>query len=306
MHIEDNLLIIFASLITIFFILDLGFFNKRAHKISLRAALIQSTFWIATALGFAALIFKYMGGSAGWQFLSAYATEEMLSIDNLFVIMLIFEYFKIEVRFHHKVLFWGILGAIIFRGVFIFLGGYFIHEFHWILYLFGIILVYTGYKLFFGKKKEHIDFEKSKIVTLARRYLPFSKSYHSGKFLLRENGKLHFTILVLIVLVVEATDIIFAIDSIPATFAITQDPFIVFTSNILAVMGLRSLFFLLENILHKFHHLQKGLAFVLIFIGVKMLVGVVGISISSFISFLIIILVFLLSILLSILFPKKI
>lgn len=306
MDVQTSLFTLFGIVIGAFLIADLGFFNKKAHKIDPKSALIQSLFWIGIAFGFAFLVFLYMGQGPAIEFMSAYVTEKMLSVDNLFVIMLIFNFFKIEEKFHHKVLFWGILGAIVFRGVFILIGGYIIAQFHFVLYIFGIILVYTGFKLFFDKKEEHVDFEQSKLVKLARKYLPFSKSYHSGNFLIRENGKLHFTILFLIVLLVEATDIVFAIDSIPAAFAITQDPFIVFTSNIFAVMGLRALFFLLESVLHRFHHLQKGLAFVLIFIGAKMLLDIIDIHISSFISFIIIISVFALSLVLSVIFPKKI
>jgi tellurite resistance protein TerC len=306
MDIQNNLLILFGVVISAFLVADLGFFNKKAHKIEPRAALLQSLFWIGMAVGFAYLVMLFMGRVSAAEFMTAYVTEKMLSVDNLFVIMLIFNFFKIEEKFHHKVLFWGILGAIVFRALFILVGAYIIHQFHWILYIFGIILMYTGYKLFFDKKEKHVDFEQSAIVKMARKYLPFSKSYHSGNFLVRENGKLHFTILFLIVLLVEATDIVFAIDSIPAAFAITQDPFIVFTSNIFAIMGLRALFFLLESVLHRFHHLQKGLAFVLMFIGGKMLLGIFDIHISSLASFITIISVFTLSLVLSVVFPKKI
>jgi tellurite resistance protein TerC len=306
MDIQNNLFILFGVVIVTFLVADLGFFNKKAHKIEPRSALIQSLFWIAMAVGFGYLVFLFMGRTPAVEFMSAYVTEKMLSVDNLFVIMLIFNFFKIEEKFHHKVLFWGILGAIVFRGLFVLIGAYIIHQFHWVLYVFGFILVYTGFKLFSDKKEKHVDFEQSTIVKIARKYLPFSKSYHSGNFLVRENGKVHFTILFLIVLLVEATDIVFAIDSIPAAFAITQEPFIVFTSNIFAIMGLRALFFLLESVLHRFHHLQKGLAFVLMFIGAKMLIGMFGIHISSLVSFIIIISVFILSLVLSVVFPKKI
>lgn len=306
MDIQTNLFIVFSVIIGAFLIADLGFFNKKAHKIEPRSALLQSLFWIGIALAFAFLISIFMGHESAVEFMSAYVTEKMLSVDNLFVIMLIFNFFNIEEKYHHKVLFWGIMGAIVFRGIFILLGAYIIAQFHWILYIFGAILLYTGFKLFTDKKEEHVDFEKSKIVTLARQYLPFSKDYHSGKFLIKENGKTMFTTLFLIILLVEATDIVFAIDSIPAAFSITQKPFIVFTSNIFAVMGLRALFFLLESVLHRFHHLQKGLAFVLIFIGAKMLIGIFGLHLSSLVSFVVIVTVFALSLILSVMFPKKI
>lgn len=306
MDIQSNLFIIFSIVVIGFLVADLGYFNRKAHKIPPKSALIQSLFWIALAFGFAFLIFLFISREKAAEFMSAYVTEKMLSVDNLFVIALIFSFFKIEEKFHHKVLFWGIMGAIVFRGLFIGIGALLIEQFQWILYFFGALLIYTGIKLFNDKKEEHIDFENNKVVRLARKYLPFTTSYHNGNFLLKEKGKTYFTLLFLVVILVEATDIIFAIDSIPAAFAITQDPFIIFTSNVFAIMGLRALFFLLENILHKFHHLQKGLAFILVFIGGKMLIDIFGIHVSSTISFLIIMLALGLSMLLSILFPKKI
>lgn len=305
MDIQSNLLIIFSVVVIGFLVADLGFFNKSAHKIPPKSALIQSLFWVAIAFAFGFLIFLFLGQEKAAQFMSAYVTEKMLSVDNLFVIALIFSFFKIEEKFHHKILFWGIMGAIVFRGLFIGIGAIIIEQFHWVLYIFGALLLYTGVKLLNDKKEEHVDFEKNAVVKYAKRFLPFTTSYHQGKFILKEKGKRYFTLLFLIVLLVEATDIIFAIDSIPAAFAITTDPFIIFTSNIFAIMGLRALFFLLENVLHKFHHLQKGLAFILIFIGGKMLIDLFGIHISSTISFAVIMLALAASILLSILFPKK-
>jgi len=305
MDIQTNLLILFSIVVGGFLIADLGYFNRKAHRIEPKSALIQSLFWIAIAFGFAFLIFLFQGKEMAAEFMSAYVTEKMLSVDNLFVIMLIFSFFKVEEKYHHKVLFWGILGAIVFRGIFILVGAFIISRFHWVLYIFGALLIYTGIKLFSDKKEEHVDFEKNSVVRFARKYLPFTTAPHKGKFIVRENGKLHFTILFLIILLVETTDIIFAVDSIPAAFAITQNSFIVFTSNIFAVMGLRALFFLLESVLHKFHHLQKGLSFILVFIGAKMLAHIFHIQISSLASFAIIMSVLGLSLLLSVLFPKK-
>ncbi len=303
---QNTLFIIFWVVVIGFLALDLGYFNRKAHKISPKAALTQSIFWIAVAFCFAFLILLSMGTLKATEFMSAYVTEKMLSVDNLFVIMLIFSFFKIEEKYHHKVLFWGIMGAIVFRAIFILVGAYIIHQFHWVLYIFGAILLYTGIKLFKDKKEEHMDFEKSKTVRLARKYLPFSLNPHGGKFIVREAGKYKFTLLFLIILLVESTDIIFAIDSIPAAFAISSDPFIIFTSNVFAIMGLRALFFLLENVLHKFHHLQKGLSFILVFIGAKMLAGIFGVHVPSTVSFLIIMGALITSLILSILFPKKI
>lgn len=306
MDIQSNLFLLFGVVITGFLIADLGFFNRRAHKIEPKSALIQSLFWVTIAFAFGFLIFLYLGREHAAQFMSAYVTEKMLSVDNLFVIALIFNFFKIEEKFHHRVLFWGILGAIVFRALFIGIGAVIIDQFHWVLYIFGALLVYTGIKLFNDKKEEHVDFEQNKIVRLAKKYLPFTTTYHNGKFMIKENGKRYFTVLFLIIILVETTDIIFAIDSIPAAFAITQDPFIILTSNIFAIMGLRALFFLLESVLHRFHYLQKGLAFILVFIGLKMLVDIFGIHLSSMISFLIIMGALGMSMWLSLLFPKKI
>lgn len=306
MDIQNSLLLIFSVVIIGFLVADLGYFNRRAHKIEPKSALYQSLFWVAIAFAFAFLIFLFMSREMAAEFMSAYVTEKMLSVDNLFVIMLIFSFFNLEEKYHHRVLFWGILGAIVFRAIFITVGAYIIEQFYWVLYIFGALLIYTGIKLFHDKKDEHIDFNKNKIVRLAQRFLPFTTKAHQGKFIIKENGKTFFTTLFLIVILVESTDIVFALDSIPAAFAITQDPFIVFTSNVFAIMGLRALFFLLENVLHKFHHLQKGLSFILVFIGVKMLIDIFNIHISSFVSFLIIMAALGASLLLSVLFPKKI
>jgi len=306
MDAQQYLFILFWVIVIGFLVVDLGYFNRRAHVIGPKSALIQSIFWVAISFCFAFLILLFLGSEKATSFMSAYVVEKMLSVDNLFVIMLIFSFFKLDEKYHHRILFWGILGAVLFRAIFIVLGAFIISQFHWVMYIFGAILVYTGIKLFKDKKEEHINFEKNIIFRFAKKYLPFTVNHHNGKFFVREQGKLHFTMLFMILLLVETTDIIFAVDSIPAAFAITQDPFIVFTSNIFAVMGLRALFFLLQNVLHKFHHLQKGLSFVLIFIGAKMLLTFFGIHLLPLISFGIIIGTLGISLLLSVIFPKKI
>lgn len=306
MDAQNILTIVFGILVVGFLIVDLGFFNKKSHKIEFKEALWQSIFWIAISVAFGALIFFFLNKETAVEFFGAYITEKMLSVDNLFVIMLIFSYFKLEDKYHHKVLFWGILGAIIFRGIFIGVGSYVVHQFYWVLYIFGAILLYTGFKLLKDKKEEHVDFSKNKIIKFAHKILPFTDSHHGGKFFFRKDGKFFFTSLFMIVLLVEATDIIFAVDSIPAVFAISQNTFVVFTSNIFAILGLRALFFLIENVLHRFHHLQKGLAVILLFIGVKMFLPIFGLHISSFVSFGFIMSAFAFSIVLSLLFPKKI
>ncbi len=306
MNAQTYLLILFILIIIGFLVVDLGFLNRQNHRIAFKPALYQSLFWIGIALVFGVLIFSFMDKTLASEFFSAYLTEKMLSVDNLFVIMLIFSYFKLEEKYHHRVLFWGIMGAVLFRGIFISAGAYIIHQFNWVLYIFGAFLVYTGIKLLRDKKEEHIDFNKNKIIRVARKYLPFTANHHNGKFFLMENGKFYFTSLFLVLMLIEATDVVFAVDSIPAVFAISQNLFIVFTSNIFAIMGLRALFFLIENVLHRFHHLQKGLAFILLFVGVKMLVGIFGMHISSIVSFGVIMFALVASIVLSLIFPKKI
>ncbi len=306
MDIQNWLWVLFGTLIVGFLVIDLGFLNKKSHRVEFKPALYQSIFWVSIALGFGVLIYFLQGKELAAQFLSAYVTEKMLSVDNLFVIMLIFSFFKLEEKYHHRVLFWGIMGAIVFRALFITTGSIIIQQFHWVLYIFGALLLYTGIKLLNDKKEEHIDFNNNKIIKLARKYLPFTPNHHNGKFFLKENGKFYFTSLFMIILLVEATDIIFAVDSIPAVFAISQNLFIVFTSNIFAIMGLRALFFLIENVLHRFHHLQKGLAFILVFIGLKMLAGIFHLHLSSMVSFAVIMGALGLSMILSVIFPKKI
>lgn len=305
MDLQTNLFILFIIVVVGFLIADLGFFNRKAQRIEPGPALRQSLFWIGISFAFAFLIFLFLGRDQAVEFMSAYVTEKMLSVDNLFVILLIFNFFNLEEKYYHKVLFWGILGAIFFRALFIGIGALIISQFHFVLYIFGAILIYTGIKLFADKKEEHVDFNHNKVFKFAKKYLPFTTADHKGRFFLKENGKWHVTTLFMIVLLVESTDIIFAIDSIPAAFAITQDPFIIFTSNIFAIFGLRALFFLLESVMHKFHHLQKGLSFILVFIGAKMMAGLFHIHISSGLSFGIIMSALALSLLLSILFPKK-
>lgn len=306
MSAQNYLWIVFAAIMVGFLVVDLGYFNRNPHKVGAKSALVQSIFWIALSVGFAFLILAFLGKDMFAQFMSAYLTEKMLSVDNLFVIMLIFSFFSLDEKYHHKVLFWGILGAVVFRGVFITVGAVVIHQFYWVLYIFGVLLIYTGIKLFADKKEEHADFEHSKVVRLARKFLRFTPNPHNGQFISKENGKWYFTLLFMIMILVETTDVIFAVDSIPAAFSISQSPFIVFTSNIFAVMGLRALFFLVENILHKFHHLQKGLSFILIFIGLKMLGGIFDIHISSVMSLVVILCALSLSLILSVVFPKKI
>ncbi|MEX1240153.1 MAG: TerC family protein [Cyclobacteriaceae bacterium] len=305
---EETILFgIFAVIIILFLVLDLGLFHKQAHKISTRSALYQSIFWVvvSTLFGVFILIYDESGTEGAVQYFSAYLTEYALSVDNIFVILLILKYFKVNESYYHKVLFWGILGAIVFRGVFIFVGTFLIEKFHWILYIFGVFLVYSGIRIYFEDGDEKIEPEKNPILKFCKKYLPMTHHDHGGNFIIRENGKLLFTPLFLVIVLIETTDLIFAVDSIPAAFAITQNPFLIYTSNIFAVMGLRAMFFLLAGIIDKFYLLQKGLSVILFFIGAKMLLDIWHIEVDVYLSFTVIIVTLTLSIIFSVLIPRK-
>lgn len=303
---EGLLFGVFAVIIVVFLIVDLGVFHKKHHKISQKEALQQSIFWVLVSCGYGALIYFYgEGPAATLEFFSAYVTEKALSVDNIFVILLILRYFKVKEEYYHNILFWGILGAIVFRAVFIFVGALLIAEFHWILYIFGVFLVYSGIKLFSEEEDMEIEPEKNPLLRMARKVFPMSSEDKEGKFWLREKGKLLFTPLFLVIILIESTDLIFAVDSIPAAFAITQNEFVIYTSNIFAVMGLRAMFFLLANVLDKFYLLQKGLSIVLIFIGAKMLAEIFSLHVPTFLSFGIIIGSLTVAIVLSLMFPQK-
>lgn len=315
---EGVLFIVFGVVILLFLAVDLGLVHKGPSKITQKDALLQTIFWVVISTIFGGFIYYFGAGKeATLEYFSAYVTEKALSMDNIFVILLILRYFKIKDEYYHDILFWGILGAIVFRAIFIFLGAILIGHFHWILYLFGIFLIYSGFKIFNEEEDMEIDPDKNFLMTWAKKLLPISTDDKGGKFIFRENGKLIFTPLFLVIVLIESTDLIFAVDSIPAAFAITQNEFIIYTSNIFAVMGLRAMFFLLANIIDKFYLLQKGLSIVLIMIGVKMmlemqliqdaftsLLGWEHVHISVTWSFIIIIVTLTLSILLSMMFPQ--
>jgi tellurite resistance protein TerC len=299
---------LFAVIIVVFLILDLGLFHKKAHKITTKSAFYQSIFWVAISVAFGFFIYFYdeSGKQGAIEYFSAYLTEKALSVDNIFVILLILKYFRVDEAYYHKILFWGILGAIVFRAVFIFVGALLIHKFHWILYIFGVFLIYSGIRIYFEDGDEKIEPEKNPILKLCKKYLPLSTDDRGGQFVFFENGKLFFTPLFLVIVLIETTDLIFAVDSIPAAFAITQNEFLIYTSNIFAVMGLRAMFFLLAGIIDKFYLLQKGLSIILFFIGAKMLLEIVHVDINVYLSFSVIIATLIFSILLSVLVPKKI
>lgn len=304
---ETILFGVFAVVIIVFLLLDLGIFNKQAHKITTKSALYQSIFWVLVSAVFGFLIYiKDEGGAdAALEYFSAYLTEYALSVDNIFVILLILKYFSVKEEYYHNILFWGILGAVFFRGIFIFVGALLIAKFHWILYIFGVFLIYSGIKIYFGDGDEKIDPEKNPILRICRKYLPITTEDLGGKFMGRVNGKFVFTTLFLIIILIETTDLIFAVDSIPAAFAITQNEFLIYTSNIFAVMGLRAMFFLLAGVIDKFYLLQKGLSIILFFIGAKMLLEIFDIHVHVGLSFTVIILTLTLAIVFSILIPKK-
>lgn len=292
----------FSLFIVTMLSLDLGLFNRKAHTIKYREAWIWSAVWVTLASIFATLVFYNEGSKRGLAFVTGYLIELSLSVDNLFVFLLIFSYFKVPARFQHRVLFWGVMGALAMRLTMIFIGAALISRFHWIIYVFGAFLVYTGIKMFRHDEME-VDPEQNPIVRLVTRFLPISRQYDEQKFFTRVNGKRTGTLLLLVLVVVEVTDLVFAVDSIPAIFAITTDTFIVYTSNVFAILGLRSMYFLLAGVVEKFRYLRIGLAIVLTFIGVKMLIVAIGFHIPIWFSLIFVAVVLLGSVVASLLIP---
>jgi tellurite resistance protein TerC len=261
----------FHIFIFVMLALDLGVFHRKSHTVSMREALSWSAVWISLAFAFNIGVYFLKGPDSALEFLAGYLLEESLSVDNLFVFLLVFSYFKVPSDYQHKVLFWGIIGALVMRALFIGLGTVLIAQFHWILYLFGVFLVITGIRMAFDKGDE-VNPENNILVKIFRKFFPVKDTYHGSDFFVIENGRRYATLLFIVLIIVEATDILFAVDSIPAVFAVTQDPFIVYTSNIFAILGLRSLYFALAGIMNLFHYLKFGLSIILSFIGVKMLI----------------------------------
>ena len=249
---------------------DLGIFHRKAHAVSIKEASVWSVVWISMALAFNVGIYFAWGQDKALEFLTGYIIEKSLSVDNLFVFLMIFQYFATPATYQHRVLFWGIVGALVLRAIFIAAGAALLENFHWMIYVFGAFLVVTGIKMLL-QKDEKIEPERNPVVRLFQRLMPISKQYHDQRFFVRQNGKLHATLLMLVLIVVETTDVIFAVDSIPAIFAVTRDPFIVYTSNVFAILGLRALYFLLAGIMEMFIYLKTGLSFVLCFVGAKMI-----------------------------------
>jgi tellurite resistance protein TerC len=335
----------FLLFIVLMLSIDLGLFNKKDHKVSLNEAAVMSFIWVSFALGFYFLLItngeilhgisnfaelqefttrnlhnitlnpnNYAESLAiykqnlGLEFITGYVIEYALSVDNIFVMVLIFTAFNVDEKYYHRVLFWGIIGAVIMRFMFIFLGSTLINEFGWIMYIFGAFLIYTGIGMFISRdEEEKIDTENHKVVRFASRHFSVYPEYVGNKFFIKVDGAKMVTPLFIVLLIVEFTDLIFAVDSIPAIFAVTKDPYIVFFSNIFAILGLRSMFFLLVNVIHKFHYLKVGLAFLLVFIGVKMLahhwLDLWGFTTMH--SLFVILLILTTSIVGSLVFPKK-
>lgn len=263
---------IFLLAVLFMLAVDLGVFHRKAHVVSFKEAAIWSVVWVVVALIVNGVVWAWLGHQKALEFFTGYLVEKALSADNIFVFAVLFNYFAVPPEYRHRVLFWGVLGAIVFRLTFILAGTALLKKFHWIVYVFGIIVIISGIKLL-TRKEERITPERNPVLRLARKLLPITPNYHGQKFFTRINDKLMATPLMLVLLVVESTDIVFAVDSIPAIFAITRDPFIVFTSNVCAILGLRALYFLLEGMMRLFRYLDEGLAIILVFIGVKMLVS---------------------------------
>jgi tellurite resistance protein TerC len=259
----------FTAFILALLALDLGVFHRKAHEVRLKEAAIWSGIWVSLALLFNAGVFYFYGSQKGLEFTTGYLIEKSLAVDNIFVFALIFSYFAVPAVYQHRVLFWGIIGALVMRAIFIFAGAALLSAFHWVIYLFGAFLILTGIKIL-AKRNQHADPGKNPVLRLFKRFVPMVPEYHGQRFTIIQNGKRYATPLLAVLVLVEATDLVFAVDSIPAIFAITDDPFIVYTSNIFAILGLRSMYFLLAGIIDRFAYLKVGLGAVLVFVGTKM------------------------------------
>jgi tellurite resistance protein TerC len=294
---------VFGVIVTGMLALDLGLFNREVHETKTREALTWTLVWVTLALIFNGIIYYFFGRQRALEFLTGYLIEEALSVDNIFVFVVLFRIFAVPKIYQHRVLFWGVLGAIVMRAMFIGAGAALVQRFHWVMYIFGAILVVTGVRLMFGGDDE-IEPHNNIIFRLIRKFVPAVSQYHGKQFVITQNGKRYATPLLIVLLAIEATDLVFAVDSIPAIFAITVDPFIIYTSNIFAILGLRSLYFLLARVIDRFHLLKIALALVLLFVGAKMLIVhwymiPIGVSLAVIASLL------LGGILLSFLFPKQ-
>ncbi|MDR8392789.1 TerC family protein [Aliifodinibius sp. S!AR15-10] len=298
-----TLWVIFNAFIIAMLLIDLFVFHGKEHEESIKEALIWTGVWITLALVFGVGVYYYMGSATALDYYTGYLIEKSLSVDNIFVFLLVFTYFQVPAEYQHKVLFWGIFGALVMRFLFIFIGVALLEQFHWIIYVFGGFLVYTGIKLALEKDKE-VHPEKNPVLLLVRRFIPTVKTYYGSNFFVKKMGRRVATPMFVVLIVIETTDVVFALDSIPAILAITRDEFIVYSSNAFAILGLRALYFALAGIMKLFHYLHYGLSLILIFVGIKMLtaefyhiptpwaLGVIAFTLTA-------------SIVASIMFPKK-
>jgi TerC family integral membrane protein len=262
----------FGLFVSAMLALDLGVFHRESHEVRIKEAMIWSGVWIALALLFNLGLYYWRGHEPALEFLTGYLIEKSLSVDNIFVFLLIFTYFRVPPQYQHRVLFWGVLGALVMRAILIALGVSLIQRFHWVIYIFGAFLILTGVKMALNKDKE-IRPERNPALRLFRRFAPVTDDYQAGKFFVKQGGRRLATPLLITLLVVETTDLVFAVDSIPAILAITPDPFIIYTSNVFAILGLRSLYFALAGVMKSFHFLHHGLSAILVFVGAKMLLS---------------------------------
>lgn len=293
----------FTAFVLLMLALDLGVFHRKSHEVKIKEALIWSAVWILMALIFNYGIYHYLGKEKAFEFLTGYVIEKSLSVDNLFVFIMLFTFFNVEPKYQHKILFWGIIGALVLRAIFIFAGVALISKFHWIIYVFGAFLIFTGVKMLMHKD-EKVEPEKNPLVKLFKKFFPVTDKVENGKFFVKINGKNFATPLFIVLIMIEFTDLIFAVDSIPAILAISNDTFIIFTSNVFAILGLRALYFALAGITKYFYYIKYGLSAILVFVGVKMSI-VDFYKIPVMYSLLVIVGILTLSVLVSILFPKN-
>ncbi|MCJ8164859.1 TerC family protein [Pontibacter sp. E15-1] len=295
--------VIFNVFVLLLLGLDLFVFHRKEHEVKIKEALLWSAFWIGLSLSFNAFIYYWKGPAPALEFLTAYLIEKSLSVDNLFVFILIFNFFKVPTKYQHKILFWGIIGALVLRATFILVGVALIAKFHFIIYILGAFLIYTGIKMAFTKEDDELHPEQNPFIVWVSQKLPFTTTSVGGKFFTKQNGKLYATPLLLVLIMVESTDVVFAADSIPAILAISKDPFIVYTSNVFALLGLRALYFALAGIMQLFHYLHFGLSAILVFIGAKLLLSDL-VEIDMRYALVVVGAILAISVIVSLLFPK--
>lgn len=294
----------FTVFVVLVLALDLGVFHRKAHVVTFKEAMTWVCVWVTLATIFGIGIWVMEGQEKSLEFFTGYLIEQSLSVDNVFVFALLFAHFKVPALYQHRVLFWGVLGAIVMRALMIGAGAALIHRFEWIIYIFGAFLIFTGWKML-AKKDEELHPEDNPLIKYIQRFMPVTPTYHGEKFTIRQNGRLYATPLLVVLICVEFSDVIFAVDSIPAIFAVTKDPFIVYTSNIFAIMGLRSLYFALGGMMNKFHYLGLALGIILIFIGIKMLLGHTPYKIDTSISLGVVVTILAAAIFASLRWPEK-